>query len=402
MHCDILILTFSYFLFFSNFFNSETTLKNRSGDTPGHFAASMGHEDVFHLLMDYNRHVTHVRNDRGATPMEAARGTGQVRLVKTIQQRLQARSNEMNPPVHIPASALGGGSESAGNGGNGGNGIRDNGMIGGADGAGSGGSSAASGSGEGTVLIRTNSVVSVTEEIDPFPDQWGAVAPPPMHSPPPPDNDRYDNLDDDFEEQISTDSGTSGASTTRSGNVSSDLSDDEEVEVEEELVAAAGVEKAGVEKAGAEQEELGNTLSNANALIVAEDTEYPSDVVMTTNQLWTEMYDEHHQLPYYMHMDGHSQWEMPTGFVSQWGAAAAGAAASSVTEEEEVNASHRSAQEDTDHWSARYYGEEENGEWEEQVEEEVVDVFTDVPPPPVNGPGGGVETGIQRSMSYTM
>jgi len=346
----------------------------------------MGHEDVFHLLMDYNRHVTHVRNDRGATPMEAARGTGQVRLVKTIQQRLQARSNEMNPPVNIPASARGGGSES------GGSGSRDNGMIGNAGGAGSG-SSAASGSGEGTGLIRTNSVVSVTEEIDPFPDQWGAVAPPPMHSPPPGDNERYDNLDDDFEEKISTDSGTSsGASTTRSGNVSSDLSDDEEVEVdvEEELVAAAGVE-----------EDLSNALSNANALIVAEDTEYPSDVVMTTNQLWTEMYDEHHQLPYYMHMDGNSQWEMPTGFVSQWGAAAAAAAASSATGEEEVNESHRSAQEDTDHWSARYYGEEENGEWEEQVEEEVVDVFTDVPPPPMNGPGG-VETGIQRSMSYNM
>ena len=62
-----------------------------------HFSASMGHEDVFHLLMDYNQYITHVRNERGQTPMEAARSTGQVRLVKTIQQRLQVRSNEEHP-----------------------------------------------------------------------------------------------------------------------------------------------------------------------------------------------------------------------------------------------------------------------------------------------------------------
>ena len=79
-------------------------------------------------------------------------GTGQVRLVKTIQQRLQVKTNEENPPVHVTAN-------------NTNTNTNTNNTTTGAE----------------RQLHRADSHVSVTLEVDPFPDEWGAVAPPPIH-----------------------------------------------------------------------------------------------------------------------------------------------------------------------------------------------------------------------------
>ena len=121
----------------------------------------------------------------------------------------------------------------------------------------------------------------------------------------------------------------------------------------------------------------------------------------TNEAVWTEMYDETHQLPYYQHHDGTSQWEMPTGFVSHWGEH--GYSSTAVVDGGEVGGeevgydgtednTQRSATEDTDHWSNRY-----NENWEN--EDEFNDPFT-VPPPPVMGPGEEENNGgVSRSYS---
>ena len=355
-----------------------TDVKNRSGDTPAHFSASMGHEDVFHLLMDYNQYITHVRNERGQTPMEAARSTGQVRLVKTIQQRLQVRSNEEHPPIEIKNNAN---DEDQNN----------------------------------RSLVRTQSHVSVTEEVDPFEDNtWGGVAPPPIHSPPPMEKveDRSD---------ISSDS---SSSSSGSGNESSDLSDDED------LMMAAPVAKNAQQQqqqqwegekataAGGSSERSSSDIMAAMASSSARSSPVASTTttmnhaaVNSVNALWTEMWDEHHQTSYYQrNSDAHSQWEIPEGFVSEWGTDQHAQHVTYRNDHEEhhhaeqpsqpivEDATHRISQEEE--WaSQRYYEEEEN--W--GVEEETTDGFA-VPPPPLEPP---TEEQVQaqapeRSMSFTM
>ena len=66
----------------------------------------MGREECIHLVLDYNLDLAYARNLAGATPLQAARSTGQVRLVKAIQQRLQVRSNEANPPTQIMSTPV--------------------------------------------------------------------------------------------------------------------------------------------------------------------------------------------------------------------------------------------------------------------------------------------------------
>jgi hypothetical protein len=342
--------------------------------------------------------------------MEAARSTGQVRLVKTIQQRLQVKSNEENPPVHIDNNS---------------NSNNSGGSVSGSN------NSASSYDDRSHTLNRTERHVSVTLEVDPFPDQWGAVAPPPIHSPPP---DPYINNSNSsnnskskkmIDEQISGNSyniNVSGSSNSNSGNESSDLSDDESTLMMAETVGVSSSRTGGGGSGGGASARSSifqdsALIAAANASARSNETTVSPPVVNHTNynvnQEWTEMFDNTHQLPYYQHKDGHSQWEMPNGFISQWGENGyqhdeqyynsyqhEEHNVAAVVETEDTT-THRSSIEDTDHWSQRY---DENWEENEQVDEEL-DVFTSVPPPPVNGPGEEDDEGevqIERSISFSM
>jgi len=338
-------------------FAADTSIANRSGDTAAHFAASMGREECIHLLLDYNLDLAHARNLAGSTPMQAARSTGQVRLVKAIQQRLQVRANELNPPTQIASTPT---------------------QV---DGV-------ATSNDEQTArtLHSPPSMLSVTEEVDPFEDQWSVPGPPPTHSPP--STSGQELVQRQQRQQMEDVDAVKEALRRRPGDradISSDSESDDDL-LGNAVMAPVAVlpstghiaedygdgywdqNKSGQHEQYHEQyhEHWGEEVATQAEVVSAEDA--------TTVPVWQEMYDDHHQAVYYLDtVSGHSQWERPHDFV-------AGAGTAEVVDEDGVD--HDSYREDLSNetWSARY----------DYVDEK----DNDIPPPPKNPP--------ERELSFSM
>eukprot|EP00946_MAST-07B_sp_MAST-7B-sp1_P000909 g909.t1 len=271
-------------------FAADTSIANRSGDTAAHFAASMGREDCIHLLLDYNMDLAHARNMAGSTPMQAARSTGQVRLVKAIQQRLQVRANKVTPPTKILSPNMSNEEQVTR--------MEESASVDASDDV------------PTTRVLRSPpSMVSVTEEVDPFADHWGVPGPPPVHSPPNADAVRE-------------------ALRRRPGDradISSDSESDDDHLVDNSIAPnSASLSPARAEEGAAaeelppshEQQEYG---SSSTAEVQQYNGDWGEDGHKTqygSEPVWQEMYDEHYQAVYYLDtVSGHSQWERPQGFV---------------------------------------------------------------------------------------
>ena len=382
-------------------FAADTTISNRSGDTAAHFAASMGREECIHLVLDYNLDLAYARNLAGATPMQAARSTGQVRLVKAIQQRLQIRSNEANPPTQIISTPV---IEVANDGDQ--YGLQNE----------NGGSNQlnAAGSLDNVHTVQpASSMVAVTEEVDPFEDHWDVPGPPPTHSPP---NQNTDPSKENDIPKMSPKAAIREALRRRPGD-RADISSDSESD--DDLVATSG------ETANTSDSQLENVATSTMNDIVdqtahegshnyddywqestsganpwytqgqddqqhyASNASAEYDTGETQNggsPVWQEMYDEHHQAVYYLDtVSGHSQWEKPAGFKSEIPSQDVGVAGTAEVVQEEVV--HDSYREDlsNDTWSARYnYVNEEADIYQQEA----------IPPPPKTPP--------ERELSFTM
>jgi hypothetical protein len=330
----------------------------------------MGREECIHLLLDYNLDLAHARNMAGSTPMQAARSTGQVRLVKAIQHRLQVRANESNPPTKIVSTPA----------------PRE--QLADYDGA-----TPFNDADTPRMLHSPPSMLSVTEEVDPFDDQWDVPGPPPTHSPP--NSSTQDLLRHQHQQNDQADA-VKEALRRRPGDradISSDSESDDDLLGDTTMAPAAVSPSAGQVRAeaisaeqldggywdhnasGQQQHQHQNEHWGGEAAAVEYDTaEVVAAQGATSAPAWREMYDDHHQAVYYLDtVSGHSQWERPHNF--------AAATTEVVSEMRELGGGdgehHDSYREDlgNETWSARYD-------------------YVDIPPPPKNPP--------ERELSFSM